>query len=259
MGKNYVLAIIKDEERLSTRFDEINVFENQAAVRKCVSDLKDTMKANKDLICLSAPQLGYNYRIFCIRFADENIQTFINPMTTKVEGRCLMIEHTLSRPDKEYMIQRPERLMAGYQKVNGQYNELSLKHPLAAVFQYMLDMIDGTLFFKHDMLGLPIDKDYYKASKEEKEELHNWYFETYLPERMSYLEKQAEEDEGIKNLQTQIKYYKSIIDGTTEVVPAYGEELDFENSSLKVKEAEDEGRKIYLDKIKKQYGVEDNG
>ena len=258
MGKaKYVLAVVKDRDTLSERCDEVNVFENKATVRKAINDLKETMKANKDMICLSAPQLGYKYRIFCIRFADEDIKTFVNPIATKVEGKCLMIEHTDAEPDKEYMIQRSERLMAGYQMPGGQYNELSLKYPLAATFEYMLDMIDGTLFFKHDALGLPIDGDYHKASKEEKDELHKWYFDEYLPSRIKMLEGIAENDDGIKDMQKRIKYYKSVIDGTTEVVPVYGEELDFENSSKKVQEAEDKSRKIYLDSIKKKFGVDE--
>lgn len=254
MGKKYVLAIRNDEERLSTRCDEINVVENQQSVRRIIKDLKDTIKANKDLVALAAPQLGYNARIFCIRFADEDIRAFINPMITKVEGKCLMIEN-MPGLDTDYMVQRSQRVMAGYQFVTGNYNELSLKHPLAALFEKMIDIIDGTLFFKYKMMGLPIDKDYYKAPIEQKEELHKWYFDTFLPARLKALEDVAEKDEDIKKLQTQIKYFKSVIEGETEVVPAYGEELDFEHSSKKIAEEEDELRTKYLESIKDKYGV----
>lgn len=250
----YVLAIHNEESKLSDRCDEINVIENQAAVRKIVKDLKDTIKANKELVALAAPQLGYKARIFCIRFADEDIQTFINPMVTKVEGKCLMIEN-MPGLDHDYMIQRSQRLMAGYQMVNGNYNELSLKHPIAALFEKMLDILDGTLFFKYKTISLPIDKDYYKAPEEEKEELHKWYFETFLPARLKSLEEVAEKDEDIKKLQEQIKYFKSVIEGETEVVPAYGEELDFEHSSKKIAEEESELRTKYLESLKDRFGV----
>ena len=254
--KNYVLALVKDEAKLSARCDEINVAENQEQVRSIVAKLKDTMIANKDLVSLAAPQLGYPYRIFCIRFADEDIKAFINPMTTKIEGKSLSIEQFNTRPDKEYLVQRSERVMAGYQMPSGQYNELSLKHPLSSLFEQMIDVLDGTLFFKYDYLGLPIDKDYYKAPQEEKDELHKWYIETYIPERLKALEEYAGNDEDITALQKQIKYFKSIIEGETEIVPAYGEELDFDNSSLKVKEAEDKFRKEYIEGLKKNLGVE---
>lgn len=255
MGKaKGILAIRNDEERLSDRCNEINVIENLAYVRKVIKDLKDTLKANKDLVALAAPQLGYKVRIFCIRFADENIHTFINPMVTKVEGKCLMIEN-MPGLDSDYMVQRSQRLMAGYQLPTGTYNELSLKHPIAALFEKMLDIIDGTLFFKYRAVGLPINKDYYKAPQEEKEELHKWYFDTFLPERLKALQEYAEKDKDIQELQTKIKYFKSVIEGETEVVPAYGTELDFEHSSKKIAEEEEELRKKYLDSIKDKYGV----
>ena len=253
--KDYVLALITDEEKLSIRADEINVAENHTQVINIVNKLKDTLLANKDMVALSAPQLGYPYRIFCIRFADENIQTFINPMTVKIEGKSLSIEQTKSRPGKEYMVERANRVMAGYQMPSGQYNELSLSHPLSSLFEQMLDLIDGTLFFKYDYLGLPIDKDYYKAPKEEKEELHKWYLDTFVPTRLKALDDFAGQDKDIIALQNQIKYYRSIIEGETEVVPVYGEEVDLENSSLKTKEAEDKLRKEMIDTVKKNLGV----
>lgn len=250
----YVLAIKNSEDKLSERCDEINVLDNQSLVRKIVKDLKDTIKANPGLIALAAPQLGYKYRIFCIRFSDENIQAYINPMVTKVEGKCLMIEN-MPGLDHDYMVQRSQRVMAGYQMVSCGYNEVSLKHPIAALFEKMVDILDGTLFFKYKAMGLPIDKDYYKAPQEEKEELHKWYFDTFLPARLKALEEVAEKDEDIKKLQTQIDYFKSVIEGKTEIVPAYGEELDFEQSSKKIAEEEDELRKKYLDSLKTKYGV----
>ena len=63
-------------------------------------------------------------------------------------------------------------------------------------------------------------------------------------------------DEDIKELQTKIKYFKSVIEGETEIVPAYGEELDFEHSSKKIAEEEAEGRKEYIESVKKKFGVD---
>ena len=254
MGKNYVLAIIRDPAKLSERCDEINVIENLAYVRKVVKDLKDTMKANKDITALAAPQLGYKVRIFCIRFADEDIKAFVNPMITKIEGKCLMIE-SMNGVEGEFMIQRPQRVMAGYQMTSGNYNELSLRHPVSAIFDKMIDLIDGTLFFKYQTLGLPIDKDYYSAPQDEKEALHNWYFETFLPERLKAIQEVADNDEEIKQLQEKIKYFTSVINGETEIVPVYGQDVDLEHSSKKIAEEEEELRKKYLDSLKDKYGV----
>lgn len=254
MSKKYVLAIKNDAASLSERCDEINVIENLDLVKRIVTELKNTIKDNGDMIALAAPQLGYKYRIFCIRFSDDDIQAYVNPMVTKIEGKCLMIE-TMPGLGKDYMVQRSQRVMAGYQKPTGNYNEVSFKHPIAAVFEKMIDILDGTLFFKYESMGLPIDNDYYKAKQSEKDELHKWYFDEFLPSRLKALEETAEKDEDIKKLQTQIKYFQSVIDGETEIVPAYGEELDLEHSSRKIAQEEEELRKKYLDSLKDKYGV----
>ena len=42
---------------------------------RTIKELKATLKANKDLMALAGPQLGYKDRVFCIKFADGEIKT----------------------------------------------------------------------------------------------------------------------------------------------------------------------------------------
>lgn len=253
---DYVLAIIKDENRLSERCNEVNVFESRNFVSKVVNDIKDTMKANKDLMALSAPQLGYNARIFCIRFSDGEIKTFINPMITKIKDKCIMIEKDICS-DKEYMIQRPERVLVGFQTATGRAEtDLSLKNPLSAIFEQMVDIIDGTLFFKYKTIGIEIDSNYYKASQKEKDELHEWYLNVYIPMKVKEMEEIANSDKDIKETRDAITFLTSVINGETELVPTFNDELDFEHSSLKTKELNDKFRTDYEKAIKKKYGVD---
>lgn len=86
-----ILAIIKDTEKLRERCDEINaasVFQN-GTVKNIAKDLKKTIVKYKDLVALSAPQLGYKYRIFCMRFKDGSIRTFVNPLIVTREKESL--------------------------------------------------------------------------------------------------------------------------------------------------------------------------
>lgn len=252
---NYVIKIVKDKEQLSSRCDEINVQENLKHVTKVVNDLKDTLRANKDLMALSAPQIGVNERVFCVRFADGEIKSFINPMITKIQGKCLMIEKALNS-DQEYLMQRPERILVGYQLPTGKAEtDLSLKNPLSAIFEQMIDIIDGTLFFKQEFLGLPIDNAYYKAPQEQKDELHKWYLETYIPSKVEELQKIADNDKDIKETCDAINFMSSVISGETELVPEIGGKLDFEQSSLKIKESNDKMQKTYEDALKKKFGI----
>lgn len=255
MSKYNILRIIKEEGKLSTRCSEINVYENLKHVTKVVNDLKDTIKANKDLISLAAPQIGVSERIFCIRFSDGEIRSFINPMITKIQGKCLMIEKDIC-DDKEYMIQRPERIMVGYQSPTGKVEtDVSLNNPISAIFEHMVDVIDGTASFKHRTIGIEIDGEYYKAPQEQKDELHNWYLNEYVPAKMSELQKIADNDEDIKKTRDAISFMSSVISGETEVVPSYNNELKFEESTLKIKEENDKRQKEFEESLKKKFGI----
>lgn len=247
-----IIAIIKDAEKLVSLSTTYTI-SNPAEITSIVSDLKETLRANKDLMALSAPQIGRQARIFCIRFSDGDIRAFVNPMITKIQGKCLMIENL---NDSQVMIQRPDRILATYQSVTGKVEaDVSLKNPIASIFEQMVDILDGILFFKYEMFGLPIDENYYKAPQEQKDELHKWYLETYVPGKYEELNKVAENDEEIKKTRDAIKFMSSVINGETEVVPEINNELDFSKSSLKVKEAQDKVQKSYEDKLKKKFGI----
>ncbi len=255
MGKN-VIRIIKEEEKLSERCAEINVFENQGHVSRVVNDLKATLKDNDGLMALAAPQIGVRDRIFCIRFSDGEIKAFVNPIITKIHGKFLMIEKDVC-DGKEYMVQRPERILVGYQNAQGRLDaDKAFNKPLSAIFEHMVDVIDGTAHFKHLSIGLPIDSAYYEAPQEQKDELHEWYKNTYLPQKIGELKKIAESDEDIKKVQGAIDFMTSVLEGKTELVPEDKEgNLDFEHSSVKGLTKREERRKAYEDHFKKKYGI----
>ena len=45
--------------------------------KEIIIKIKEVMENNHELLALSAPQIGINKRIFCLRFSDQ-IKTFIN-------------------------------------------------------------------------------------------------------------------------------------------------------------------------------------
>jgi len=53
-------------------------------MREIISALKHTIELN-NIVSLSAPAIGYNKRIFCIKF-DTEIKTFINPIISSYKG-----------------------------------------------------------------------------------------------------------------------------------------------------------------------------
>ena len=72
---NYVKEIITDAEKLGDWCVEINTQKEGKLLQEIVLSLKHTMK-EKGLVSLSAPQIGYNRRVFCLRFGDNDYSPF---------------------------------------------------------------------------------------------------------------------------------------------------------------------------------------
>ena len=82
--------IITDVEKLTQPAEPLE-FLTEAGTRteeglEIINKIKNIMEKNTDILALSAPQIGINKRIFCLRFNDQ-IKTFINPIITKKRGR----------------------------------------------------------------------------------------------------------------------------------------------------------------------------
>ena len=196
----YVLAISKDIEKLSKRVDETNVVVKYDTCKKIISDLKATLKANPKLVALAAPQIGYNERIFCLKCLDGKIKAYINPIIIKTKGMVAQPEVTPSLPDKEYMICRPELLSLGFQESDGTpKSDVVFKYPLSVIVDQMIDILDGTLFFKYSQLGIELDEEYYKASQEDREELQKYYVEVAFPNKRKALEDAVKDDKEVND------------------------------------------------------------
>ena len=75
---NNVKEIITDVDSLSEWSSEIDTVKEGKLTQTIVLSLKGTMREN-NLQYLTAPQIGYNRRILCLRFGDNDYRTFINP------------------------------------------------------------------------------------------------------------------------------------------------------------------------------------
>ena len=69
--------IITNVETLSQWSVEVDPVKDGKAVQKIILELKETMRQN-NLEYLTAPQIGYERRLFCIRFGNNDYRTFIN-------------------------------------------------------------------------------------------------------------------------------------------------------------------------------------
>lgn len=207
-----VKEIITDELKLCDRAVEIDVRTQADEMREIIKSIKDTMRAN-NLTSLSAPAIGYNRRIFCIDFKDSEIKTFINPIIAQAKGMQLSIEKCSSIPNKEYMRPRNNDLMIIYQRPTGQIENRQIVGLSAIVFQHELDHLDGLLISD---VGIEIDKDFYEATEEERQEVINAYLDA-LDIKRADINTEIENDKELKQISDGIKYMEAVYKGEVKL------------------------------------------
>lgn len=210
--KRIIKVNSKKSDILNNRSDEIDVRKEGQLTREITLALKDAIR-EKNLNALSAPQLGYSKRIFCIRFGKE-IKTFINPILTNVGGLEMSKETCSSIPNKTYIRPRHNEVTFICQTPLGKIESLKLVGLAARVFQHQLDHLDGLLL---NDVGLEVEDDFFNASEEERGEVINAYLES-LDLKQKEIDKEIEEDKDLKQVSDAIKFMTSVAKGETKLV-----------------------------------------
>lgn len=204
--------IITDEIALSHRALEIDTRTQNKEMREIISNLKKTIKKN-GITALSAPAIGVERRIFCVDFSDLEIKSFINPIISGTEGLIISTETCTSIPGKKFIVPRNKEISIIYQDPMGKPQSRKLVGVAACVFQHELQHLEGITLAD---IGLEIDEDFEKASKEEQEEVIKAYLES-LDIATKALEKEIEENEELKQMSDAIDFMTKVQTGEVEL------------------------------------------
>ena len=202
--------IITDKEKLAEWCYEIDPVKNGKKTQEIILALKDTMRAN-NLLSLSAPQLGYDSRIICIRFGDNDYRTFINPMIDNNVNLTMSRESCSSIPGKEFIIPRFNNIKFYFTTPLGKPESATLVGQAAFVFQHELDHLNGLLV---EDIGLEIDELFDQATDEEREQVVQMYAES-LDIRLKNLNEDMSGNKELSDLNDAIKFINSVKDGST--------------------------------------------
>lgn len=202
-----VKEIVKITEE---RAEEIDASVDKKEVKEIVEDLKDTLN-NSNLTALSAPQIGYNRRVVCIRFDDE-IKTFINPMLMKSQD--LHFQRTFSLyTDKEYIVPLFDTIIVAYQKPNGHVEANKFEGLASHVMQLYMNLLDSVLVEDY---GLEVLEGFDGLKEEEKDKIISMYLEQLKEYNKNYME-EIEKDEMLKQTYDAIRYTTSVVTGETKL------------------------------------------
>ena len=212
-------SIIYNIDELSTPSEPLTFLTEQGAVTEegegIIKKIKEVMETDPELLALSAPQIGINKRIFCLRFNDQ-VKTFVNPIITKKKGLNIVIETCASMPGKEIVIGRPEEITVVYYNNEFKYEDNKLVGVAASMFDQQAQLLDGVL--PHE-LGLVSDiVEDGKIEESDLAEIIPFYKDTFLPARLASLNETISADEETKKYFNQLKFAEGVINGRNAVI-----------------------------------------
>ena len=205
------MDIVTDIEKLSARADEVDVRKDNKEVREITVALKNAVREH-NLLSLSAPQIGFDKRIFVINF-NGDIRTFINPMITNVKGFELSREKCSSIPDKTFIRPRHNDIMVMYQTPLGKIESKQFMGVAAKVFQHCIDHLDGLLLSD---IGLEIDEMFDNATEEERMEVINMYLDS-LDIKQKEVETEIQADKELKQITDGIEFMEKVKKGEVQI------------------------------------------
>jgi peptide deformylase len=112
-----------------------------------IGDMAQTMY-DAPGIGLAATQVDVHKRIIVIDISEtrDQLQVFINPEITSLEGQCLWEEGCLSVPGIYEEVERAERITVKAQDQYGKPFELEAEGLLAICIQHEVDHLNGKVF-----------------------------------------------------------------------------------------------------------------
>lgn len=218
---------VTDYEQLSVRCDEINLDKERKEARKIILALKTYLREHKDILAISAIQLGFTKRIICMNF-NGDIRTFVNPIISNSSELQLSRETCRSVSGEEYLLLRSSTIELTYQTPTGKIMTVELVGVASQLMQHHLDHLDGILISD---IGLMILEGFDEASEEEKAEVIKMYLDS-LDMTAKELDKAVQEDPETKQIADAIRFMESVRKGETilERIPVEEQEEEIEES-----------------------------
>jgi peptide deformylase len=98
-------------------------------------------------ICVTAPQVGVQYRIFAMRGAPENFVCFNPRIVMASEQKVRLDEISLTYPGLDVKIKRSQHCKVRFSTPNGDVRTETYTGMTARVFQHCMDFLDGEVFY----------------------------------------------------------------------------------------------------------------
>lgn len=191
------------------RCQEVDLEKELKEAREIIKNIKRTLRKNDNIVALSAPALGYNKRIFCVDYSDNEIKTYINPVIMNATGIQLSREVCSSLPGKEYIRPRNSEIDVIFQRPTSEINTQRFKGIAACTIQHEIDHLDG---INLSDIGLEIDSDFDDASDDEKQQIIDMYLDS-LDIKRSSIHDEIKEDPELNKISENLRFTEALARG----------------------------------------------
>ena len=182
-------------------------------MRDTIVELKNIVR-EKNLDGLTACQIGINERIMVMKFSDTEIQSYINPVVTSMDGFVLNRETCINLNDgKTYLVPRNQKIVMVYETPLGAIQQATFVGKAAHVAQHLIWHMDG-LFI--DEVGLELPENWDDLSDEDKGEILKEYYESIDVTKAQINDEINQSEEAIK-LRNAIEFQKEVQAGTIKL------------------------------------------
>lgn len=238
-----VLDIKEASEPLKFLDGDLVIPEVREEADNIVKDLKQVLETNPNLVAISAPQLGINKRIFCIRFNDV-IKTFINPIVKiRSEAKFINIETNLFE-GKSVAIARPKEIEVVYYTDELKMEDNKLLDLAAAIFMQQYNLLDAIIpgraleldvdILSEADLPLLMDATYSGSGYIFDPEKDNYDLDTVADYLSSFMQGCSDElnylcesdNEDLKKAARHLRFTEQVILGRTKVIDQEGWERE---------------------------------
>lgn len=231
-------TLIRDIKNME-RVDEISGRTSLKEVKEAISIIKTELRKNKDLVCLAAPQIGKELRLFVVKTNDRDFKEFLNPMVVnKSKEQHLSRENNPSVSKRDYIIPRANEIHLAYQTYDGHIQSETYKGPYAEVIQQMTELLDGITLKDY---GLEVIPGFDKATDDEKTQIIQMYLDS-LRNMSDALMECINSDPTLKQINDTIDFNIGLLNGTIKPLDENGNVVEYIADNEKgviVKEKED--------------------
>lgn len=207
---------------------------NTEELQDIINKLKTVINTKDEYFAISAPQIGINKRIICLKFT-SGVKTFINPIVTKKQNYQIGVETCANMPNKEILVLRPTDITLVYYNDTFKYEENKLTGVAARFFEQAYQFLDGITPEALGMIAdITRDGKLEDQSEDDKKAIFDIY-KKYITIKTSSAKKEIELNDELKKEYNSLKFTENVINGRTKVVES-DEEFNTRQNAKKIAE-----------------------